>query len=402
MQTDSSEYSVAVVGAGVVGCTAALALAERGLKVVLIEARTAQPLVSESGFDPRVMALNGSSQQLLSELGVWPLIGARHATDYSAMRVWDGDGSGQIAFTAEQLGVSQLGTIVEQQPLLAALEQRLAVVGVAVERPAAVVAAERCTGGMQLQLADGRRLLAPLVVAADGAQSPLRKRLGFATRSWSYGQHAIITTLTTTAAHAATAYQRFTQHGPLALLPLGGSDQRHCSLVWSQSSSEAERLMALDDEAFCRELSAASEQTLGAISGCDRRYCVPLTQCHAVDYVQPNVVLVGDAAHAIHPLAGQGVNLGLKDVAALATTVGQFIAAGGAPTGLGDGALLGRYQRRRKPDNLATMAAMEGLKRLFGSVNPVLRLARNWGLTQFDRTALLKQWVARAAAGDSL
>ncbi len=400
MSISSEPYAVAVVGAGVVGSAAALALAELGLSVVLVEARAAQPVVADSGYDPRVMALNGSSRQLLEQLGVWPLIGAGHITGYQTMKVWDGDGSGHVEFNAAQMGLAELGAIVEQQPLLDALQQRLAAAGVCVERPASVVAAARREGVMQLQLANGRSIAAALLVAADGAQSPLRERLGFATRSWSYGQDAIITTLTTSRPHGATAYQRFTAHGPLALLPLGGADQRHCSLVWSQSSAEAARLMALDDGDFCRELTLASEQTLGVVSGCDRRYRVALTQRHAIDYVQPNVALIGDAAHAIHPLAGQGVNLGFKDVAALATTVGQFIAAGGAPAGLGDAALLGRYQRRRQPDNLATMAAMEGLKRLFGSANPVLRLARNWGLNQFDRAELVKQWVVRAAAGE--
>lgn len=399
MSISREPYAVAVVGAGVVGSAAALALAELGLSVVLIEAREPQSVLAESGYDPRVMALNGSSRQLLEQLGVWSLIGASHITGYQAMQVWDGDGSGRIEFTAARMGLAELGAIVEQQPLLDALQQRLAAVGVNVERPASVVAAVRCNGVMRLQLADGRTIATALLVAADGAQSPLRERLGFATRSWSYGQDAIITTVTTSRPHSATAYQRFTAHGPLALLPLGGDDQRHCSLVWSQSSGEAARLMALDDGDFCRELTLASEQVLGVVSGCDRRYRVALTQRHAVDYVQPNVALIGDAAHTIHPLAGQGVNLGLKDVAALAAVAGQFIAAGGAPAGLGDAALLGRYQRRRQPDNLATMAAMEGLKRLFGSAHPLLRLARNWGLSQFDRTGPVKKWLVRIATG---
>jgi len=395
-ETAAQNCDVAVVGAGVVGSCAALALARLSLKVVLVEAREAMAVQSRSGFDPRVMALNSHAQQLLSQLGVWQAIGAKSVTPYQQMRVWDGDGSGKIAFAAP--AHHTLGAIVEQQPLLAALQQQLKLAGVMVERPATVIAEHRNNGAMVLQLSTGRQLSAQLVVAADGAHSPLRERLGFATRSWSYGQDAIITTVQTERPHQATAYQRFTAHGPLALLPLGG-DGRYCSLVWSQTSSEAEKLMALDEEHFCRQLSYASEAVLGRIEQCDQRYRVPLTQRHAVDYVQANVALIGDAAHAIHPLAGQGVNLGLKDVAALSEVLAEVVKVAGGTALLGDPALLGRYQRRRKPDNLATMAAMEGLKQLFASRTPLLRLARNAGLNWFDQQAQLKRWVAEAAAG---
>jgi len=390
------QCDVAVVGAGVVGSCAALALAKLPVNVVLIEAREATAVHSQSGFDPRVMALNSHAQQLLDQLGVWQAIGSQHGTPYQQMRVWDGDGSGKIAFSASSRGT--LGAIVEQQPLLTALQQQLEHAGVTIERPAAVVSEHRKDGGMVLELSSGRQLSAQLVVAADGAQSPLRERLGFATRSWSYGQDAIITTVRTERPHQSIAYQRFTAHGPLALLPLGG-DGRYCSLVWSQTSSEAEQLMALDEEQFCRQLSYASEAVLGCIEGCDQRYRVPLTQRHAVDYIQANVALIGDAAHAIHPLAGQGVNLGLKDVAVLAEVLASAVQVAGGNSLLGDTALLGRYQRRRKPDNLATMAAMEVLKQLFASRTSLLRLARNAGLNWFDQQAQLKRWIADAAAG---
>lgn len=394
-------FDIAVVGAGVVGSCAALALSELPLRVVLIEARAAAASVAASGFDPRVMALNAHAQSLLQRLGVWASVSSARRTSYHSMRVWDGDGSGAIAFSAAAAGCAELGAIVEQHALLEALQQRLQQREVTQLQPATVVQERRRDGAMVLQLDDGSQLSATLVVAADGAQSPLRQRLGFATRSWSYGQDAIITTLRTSLRHGATAYQRFTEHGPLALLPLGGADGdgHHCSLVWSQSSVEAARLMALDDGDFCRQLTLASESVLGSIEGCDQRYCVPLAQRHAVDYVQANVALIGDAAHAIHPLAGQGVNLGLKDVAALTAVVAAALEVEGGAALLGDSALLRRYQRRRQPDNLATMAAMEGLKRLFGSRSPLLRVLRNSGLNLFDNQAQLKRWVVAAANG---
>jgi len=249
-----------------------------------------------------------------------------------------------------------------------------------------------------LALAGGDTLRSKLVVAADGALSPLREALGFRTREWDYGHRAIVATVQLERAHAATAWQRFLPTGPLALLPLpDGDDGSHrCSIVWSIEEAQAEELLALDEAGFCAALGAASEYRLGAVLASTRRLAFPLRQRHAVDYIAPGVALVADAAHTIHPLAGQGINLGLADVEVLAAEVLRA-----AERGLDPGRLdvLRRYQRERKGDNLLMMAAMEGFKRLFGARALPVRWLRNSGLRLVDGAVPLKRELIRQAMG---
>jgi 2-octaprenylphenol hydroxylase len=204
-----------------------------------------------------------------------------------------------------------------------------------------------------------------------------------------------VTTIVTERENQKTAWQRFMPSGPLALLPLNkAGDLRHSSIVWSQELGEADRLMALDDEQFCAELGRASEQCLGSVLAVDKRFVVPLRQRHAKNYVLPRVALVGDAAHTIHPLAGQGVNLGFSDVEALVDEIGRAIERG---NDIGDIGTLNRYQRRRKPHNLAAMAVMEGFKRLFSADQLGLRLLRNMGMSGLNRLAPLKNEIIKKA-----
>jgi 2-octaprenylphenol hydroxylase len=258
-----------------------------------------------------------------------------------------------------------------------------------------VSALEPLETGYRLQLAEGGALSAGLVVGADGAQSRLRQLAALPVREWSYGQRAIVATVAVDGHHRFTAWQRFTDSGPLAFLPLS-ADGRLCSIVWSQEDAEAERLMALDDDAFRAALGRAFEQRLGEITACSRRVCLPLQQRHAIDYVRPGLALVADAAHTIHPLAGQGINLGIQDVAALAEEVRRGVARGLSP---GHEEVLSRYQRRRKPGNLAMMAGMEGFKHLFGHREPAVRWLRNQGLQRMDGLPGLKARVIRHAMG---
>jgi 2-octaprenylphenol hydroxylase len=240
-------------------------------------------------------------------------------------------------------------------------------------------------------------LSAQLLIAADGANSAVRRHFQFATKQWDYGQHAIVTTITTKNPNQLTAWQRFMPTGPLAFLPLNNIGDDHCcSIVWSQDSAEAQRLMALDDKQFCKALSRASEYCLGEVLNIQKRHLIPLRQSHATDYVMPRVALIGDAAHSIHPLAGQGANLGFSDAQVLAQEIGQACAR---ELDLGDLTLLKRYQRRRKPENLATMAAMEGFKRLFGAQNSTLRLIRNYGLSAINGLGAIKNKLVKQAMG---
>ena len=251
-----------------------------------------------------------------------------------------------------------------------------------------------------MTLDDGRQIDAKLVIAADGAQSKVRELAGFSVREWSYQQDAIVTTIHCQQHHQLAARQWFLPTGPLAFLPLQGIDDDEsgssCSIVWSQDSAEAERLMALSDEEFCKELTRVSEGALGEILSIDRRFKIPLNQRHAADYVKPGLVLIGDAAHSIHPLAGQGVNLGFKDVAVLAEELARAASLGISP---GSELVLQRYQRRRKADNLGMMAVMEGFKRLFGSDQVPLRLLRNAGMSRLNSIMPIKKAIVREVMG---
>lgn len=257
----------------------------------------------------------------------------------------------------------------------------------------------------ELDLEDGRHLSAQLIVAADGGNSEVRRLAGFETRKWSYHQQAIVATVRTTLPHSHIARQRFLPHGPLAFLPLSDNghtvatgDDCSCysSIVWSADTDKAKELMSLDDQAFSRQLTRAFEAQMGSIEAVSKRYSFPLRQSHAVDYVKPGIVLIGDAAHVIHPLAGQGVNLGLQDVRVLSE---ELLRAYESSADLGGELSLRRYQRRRKADNLAMMAAMEGFKRLFGSRSLPLIWLRNAGMRQLNKLEPVKHHIVRQAMG---
>lgn len=399
---------VLVVGAGMVGAAfaALLASAAPDLQVTVLEARpftgrNERDTASQEGdrFDPRVVALNEAARQVLVQAEVWSAVAARRVSPYRGMLVWEADGTGRVAFDSEELGRADIGHIIENSVVVAALLARLeSLDNVQLLCPASVASLTLGASGATAVLEDGRQLVAPLLVAADGGLSRTRELAGFATREWDYGHHAIVTTVRMEREHGGIARQRFGAAGPLALLPLRGDDGgTHCvSIVWSQQEARAAELMALDDEAFAAALTAESEGCLGAVLDVDRRYALPLTQRHATDYVRTGVALIGDAAHTIHPLAGQGVNLGFQDAAVLCDEVLRAHRRGVA---LGHDTVLRRYQRRRVGDNLAMMAAMEGFKRLFEADHPTLRLLRNRGMSSFDQVPFVKRTVMRRALG---
>ncbi len=395
---------VVIVGAGIAGSALALALAGRGLSIAVVEAQPVAPTVlplerDVASFDSRVSALTPRSRDFLQSIGAWDAISGYRLCAYRHMTVWDADGTGQIEFDCAEVDAGLLGYIVENRAVVASLLERIAT------RPdihlcagAGLQACERDeAGALHIELENGSVLQANLLVAADGALSAVRTLMGFQTREWDYGQRAIVATVETANSHQATAWQRFLPTGPLALLPLPGETDSHlCSIVWSIEEEHAADLLALDDAAFCAQLGRASEYCLGDILNTSARVAVPLRQRHAVDYVQPGVALVADAAHTIHPLAGQGINLGLADVAVLAEEVARGHALGLEP---GELALLRRYQRRRKADNLLMMSAMEGFKRLFAQRSPGVRWLRNAGMSRLDTLQPLKRQIMRHAMG---
>ncbi len=388
-----------IVGAGMVGSALALALEHSGLEILVVDGGplSVRPFAAEGAFEPRVSALSAASQRILERLGVWDGIAARRVSPYRDMRVWDGSGTGSVHFSAASVHAEVLGHIVENRAVQDALLDRLHDSQIGLLGSARLEQLRRSGDGWLLTLADGRELRAPLLVAADGANSAVRRLAGCATREWDYLHHAIVTSVRCERPHQATAWQRFTDDGPLAFLPLARQGDEHwCSIVWSTVPAEAERLMALDDEAFRHELGKAFEWRLGQVTAVDPRICIPLRQRHAKRYVESGLALIGDAAHSIHPLAGQGVNLGFLDAAVLAEVLLHALQRGEQAN---DVRVLSRYERRRMPHNLAMMAAMEGFERLFQADPLPLRLLRNSGLNWVDELPDAKALFVRRALG---
>ncbi len=400
----AKHFDVLIVGGGLAGLGMAAGLADLPIRVALVEAGALGadwPTLGEGvdDYDPRVSALTYASQQWLEQVGAWPAITASRVCAYSDMQVWDADGTGEIHFAAADVNADSLGHIVENRLVIAALAECVAnATNIHCFEQSPVAHVSYAGAEASLELEDGRRLEADLLIAADGANSRIRQWAGFNTREWDYGQQAIVTTVKMTQSHCHTAWQRFLPQGPLAFLPLAATDagDYYCSIVWSADLHYSEQLMALDDSQFSESLAAAFEQKLGQVDALSRRFSFPLRQRHAVDYIKPGIALVGDAAHSIHPLAGQGINLGFKDVAVLQEEIRRALERG---LPLGSDAVLGRYQRRRKGDNLAMMAAMDGFKRLFGQEALPVRWLRNTGMRWLNDRAPLKRQLIRRAMG---
>ncbi|WP_167335158.1 2-octaprenyl-3-methyl-6-methoxy-1,4-benzoquinol hydroxylase [Pseudomonas alkylphenolica] len=388
-----------IVGAGMVGSALALALQHSGLEILLLDGSplSIKPFDEQAAFEPRVSALSMASQRILERLGAWQGIEQRRVSPYSDMRVWDGSGTGQIHFSAASVHAEVLGHIVENRVIQDGLLERLHDSEVGLLANARLEQMRRSGDEWLLTLADGRTLRAPLVIAADGANSAVRRLTGCETREWDYLHHAIVTSVRCAEPHQATAWQRFTDDGPLAFLPLIRDGQQDwCSIVWSTTPEQAERLMKLDDADFCAQLERAFEGRLGAVLQADPRLCVPLRQRHAKRYVAEGLALIGDAAHTIHPLAGQGVNLGFLDAAVLAE---ELLHAYERGERLADERVLSRFERRRMPHNLALMAAMEGFERLFQADPLPLRWLRNSGLKWVEQLPEAKALFVRQALG---
>jgi 2-octaprenylphenol hydroxylase len=397
-------FDVAIIGAGIAGASLALALSGEGLSIALVEAQSldAPKLPVTYGvhnFDPRVSALTPRSRAFLEKLGAWDAIAAYRYCPYRHMTVWDAEGTGQIEFDRAEVNAPELGHIVENRAIVSALLARVSVAAdINLLSPVSLQSCARLESSrMLLELDEGGALEADLLVAADGALSRVREMMAFHSREWDYGHRAIVATVEVAHAHEETAWQRFLTTGPLALLPLPGEDGHHyCSVVWSLQEQLVDDVLALEDQGFCTELERACEGRLGTVLESSRRIAFPLRQRHAVDYVQAGVALVADAAHTIHPLAGQGINLGLQDVAVLAE---ELVAGHHRGISPGQLQLLRRYQRRRKGENLMMMSAMDGFKRLFEQQSLPLRWLRNAGMRTVDQMQPLKQQLMRHAMG---
>jgi 2-octaprenylphenol hydroxylase len=381
------KHDVAVVGGGAVGAAMSLALHRAGVDVALIERGPPPKPYDPYDYDLRVYALSPASSRFLAELGVWPRIAGQRVSAYQGMCIWDERPEQALRFDAASLGAPELGHIVENDLLLEALWQALADVPRYTQARLANLQLDQ--DAARLELEDGREISARLVIAADGAESQLREWAGIDCVRWDYPQRAVVCHVQTERPHQGVAYQRFLPSGPLAFLPL--ADGR-CSIVWS--TQDAEDLLAQDDDEFCSRLAAALQFELGAVTSCTRRIAFPLRLLHARDYVLPRFALAGDAAHVVHPLAGQGVNLGLADVIALTRQITQT--AGRDPGGL---RLLKRYERERKADNLDMLAVTDGLNRAFGTRTDSWDALRQIGIGAVNRLTPLKNLLMRRAAG---
>ncbi len=394
MTDDVLKCEVAIAGGGMVGCALACGLAQRGFQVALVELQAPQVEWPADEVDLRVSALTRASQRILENLQAWERMAALRVSPYRGMEVWDATGSGRIRFDAADIGEPDLGHIVENRVTRLALWERLQQSnGVQLICPGQVAALELDQEAPRLVLEDGRSLLAGLIVGAEGAHSPLREMAGISSSGWAYDQHAIVATIWPEQHHAEVARQRFMPTGPLAFLPI---DDGRCSIVWSTSLVEAKRLMALDDDLFCAELTEASEQMLGRILRVGPRGAFPLRLRNADHYIKPGLALVGDAAHGIHPLAGQGVNLGFLDAA---TLVDVLVEARGRGHRAGELKTLRRYERARRSADMEMLALMDLFKRLFSNDNPPLSMLRNLGLRLTNAVPPVKNLLARRALG---
>lgn len=381
---------ILVVGGGMIGQSLALALARAGLSVVGVD-RLPPAAATTPAFDGRVTSVAYGSHAMLDRLGVWRAL-SRHAEPILDIRVSDGDAPFYLHFDHRDVGDRPFGFMVENRHIRTALQRAVAAEpDLTMLAPAAVVDLA-CGGRAVATLDDGRTVSAPLAVAADGRDSPLRRRFGIRSIGWRYGQTAIVCTARHALPHHGVAKEHFLPAGPFALLPMRGM---RSSVVWTERDAAAPAMLDLDDDAFSAELQARAGDHLGAVRVDGPRWRFPLALHNAERYVAPRLALVGDAAHAMHPIAGQGLNLGLRDAACLAELVVEQARLG---LDIGAGDLLRRYEQWRRWDALTMLMMTDGLNRLFSTELAPVRLVRGLGLGLVNGLPPLKRLFERHAA----
>ncbi|TEW53760.1 FAD-dependent 2-octaprenylphenol hydroxylase [Psychromonas sp. RZ22] len=386
-------YDVTIVGGGMVGLTLAKSLANSHLTVAIIEAREASELTAET--ENRVSAISFASKNLFDNLGIWTSLNASRITPYHTMQVWEKDSFGKIDFDAKQVNQNDLGYIVEnknlQLALLNAVQQQANITFLCPETLQNMAIGD---GEAWLTLSSGKQLTSKLVVAADGANSWVRQQVNIPLTQWDYQHHAIVATVKTDEPHQACARQVFTPQGPLAFLPL--YENNLSSIVWSLPPIQATLLLALDDEAFNQQLSRTFDNRLGLCEVQGKRQSIPLSMRYARDFAKHRIALIGDAAHTIHPLAGQGVNLGVLDAACLGQ---EILAHANVGDDIGLYQNLRHFERWRKTEATQMIASMELLKQLFNGNNPFKKALRDTALLMADNISPLKKQFIQQAMG---
>jgi 2-octaprenylphenol hydroxylase len=381
---------VVVVGAGMVGACAALALARKGFSVAVIERQVlgSAPFPMSDAIDLRVSAISPVSQQLLGELGVWQEIRRERSCDYEKMFIWHENGNSIVQFASEMVGIPHLGTIVENQLIQSVILQQLRLLNnVSLLDGQQLIAVSKSDETVKITTSDQQQVEAQLLIAADGRESAVRDLLHLPAVSGSYQQKAIVANVSTEKPHEHTAWQRFLSTGPLAFLPLCNGQS---SIVWSADDERARSLMQLTDDEFCQALAEAFEFRLGAVTECSQRAAFNLSWHSAQQWLKDRVLLIGDAAHGVHPLAGQGVNLGFADVALLSSLIEI-----GHP--VYNKRLLRRFERQRKAEAVTAMHLFSMLKQLYGQQNSLVCLARDIGMSVVETNTLIKRIIMNSA-----
>ena len=385
---------IAIIGGGMVGLALAAAFKDSDLRVAVIEGAVPNDTLNELP-DVRVSALSRSSETILRNLGAWQGIEQRRASPYYAMEVWEQDSFANIAFDAQSMAQPDLGHIVENRVIqLALLEQVQKLDNVTLFMPARCATLAVGEQESWLTLDNGQAMTAKLVVGADGANSWLRNQMDIPLTHWDYGHSALVANVKTADPHNSVARQIFTPYGPLAFLPM--SDPHMCSIVWSTEPNRAEQLLAMNEQEFNKALTSEFDVRLGLCEVVGERVGFPLKMRYARDFVVERVALVGDAAHTIHPLAGQGVNLGLLDAASLAQEVLALWKQG---QDIGSKRNLRGYERWRKAEAAKMIAAMQGFRDLFSGENPAKKLVRGIGLSLAGQLPGAKDEIMKRALG---
>ncbi len=391
---NQKNFDVIVVGAGMVGAATALGMARSGMRVAIVDAQRPKFTFDPDRYDLRVSAITRASEHIFQNLGVWTEISGKRVCPFCHMHVWDESGTGDITFDSAEVGQELLGYIVENSVIQSALHDALQ------KSPQISFLAPQAPGMLRvdshhatLTMESGEWINAALVVGADGRDSWVRQQVGLPYPTVSYGQRAIVANITTTLPHQATARQRFTHEGPVAMLPLANGQS---SLVWSVPSHRADELIALGDREFLSALQFAFGKPLGDLVAASSRAAFDLQRAHADQYVSSRVALVGDAAHSIHPLAGQGVNMGLLDAAALVQTVAEGRLR---KRDMGDLTVLRPFERLRRGHNVAMQTTVAALEKLYITANPLVVWMRNAGMRATQNLPLVKNLIAEYAMG---